>query len=291
MIRCLLLLLITGWLWAEPRLISMVQAPKGSMGVWLRGDYFGIDGQWDYNDDTTGREWCWLGTTGKAVGALARAVHVEHVEPETLSAILYEGESTYRWFPDEGGVYVREAMERQRFHGSENFRPHSVVLPGGQRRVELEYGGVKLVETSKSRRLKRIPLDAYTLALQPGRSGSVAVAAKGAVVLLDPANLEVRHKLKVAGVCDLAFDENGNRLILLTGGGVIRVYELEPSEPFEHQWDRLWRGPAPLTPATYQVLVYRYELRTGKRWWDFADIRPYAQARVFGPSQNHRETF
>jgi len=287
MIRCFLVLLMTGWLWAEPRLISMVQAPAGSMGVWLREDYFGIEGQWDYNDDPVGQEWCWLGTTGKAVGALATALHIEHVEPESLSAIVYEGEDSFRWVPDEAGVYTKVPMERQRFHGSENFRPHSVRLPGRQQRVEIVRGGVQLVDSASGRRLKRIPLEAYTLALG-GRT--LAVAAPRSVVLLDPDTLAVRYKLNVAEVCDLAFDESGRRLILLTGKGVIRVYEVEPSEQFEHQWDRLWRGPAPLTPAAYQVLVYRYELRSGKRWWDFADIRPYAQARIFR-TQNPRETF
>ena len=246
------------------------------MGVWLRGDYFGIEGQWDYHEDTTGQEWCWLGTTGKAVGALATALHIEHVEPETLSAIVYEGKSTFRWVADEAGVYAKVPIPRQRFHGAENFRPHSVLLAGGQRRLKIVDGAVQLVDARTQRTLKQIRLEAYTLALQPGPGRYVAVATAKAVVLLDPVSLGLGHKLEVAEVCDLAFEESGRRLILLTRSGVVRVYELEPTERFEAAWDRLWRGPAQMTPAAYQILVYRWELRTGRRWWDFGDLRPFS---------------
>ena len=232
-----------------PRLVALVQAPAGSVGVWLRGERFGIEGQWDYNSDPVGQEWCWTALTGLALNPLPVPYHIEHVDPDSQTALIAQDDQYFLWQPGPEGSYQRIPTEKRRYHGSEIFRPHLVNYKS--KRIEVK--------------------GAYTMALQ-GRV--LAVASDKAVSLLDPETMELKAKIPVPGVSDLAFEED--HLIMLTFKDRIRVYEINPKVACEHQWDRIWNGAASLTPQEFSTWVYRFEDRNGKRWWDMSDIRPFS---------------
>ncbi len=239
-----------------------MQAPKDSLGVWVRGQRFGIDGQWSYNSVPAGRDWCWSGPDGLSLFPLPVPACIEHVDPIGMSALIEEKQGWFLWQAAKNGSYRRFPTGPKRYHGSENFPPAAVTW--GARSFELVDDEVQVATQGRVVARRRLARPPYTLAARPGQ---LAVSDGTAVYLLSAATLKTEAKLPIQGVRALAYDPSGKLLATLDGEGQIRVFQVSVGKLPKHPLNvGLWQGWN-LTPAAFRKMRRRWERETGQNWW------------------------
>jgi len=253
----------------HPRLLALVKVPQGTLRGWVQGQYFGIDGLWDYNDAVESREWAWWGPGRTVFQPLPRKEYIVYVDGRTLTAFYQDGDDYMRcrrWSRAADGVYRDTPAPRIRRYGSDvsNAFPSQVNLPAYGESYEIFEGG--LLRRHHGHILYRRLIPGLTrqnvLRMQPKKHQILALGDDTQLLLLDT-RLHTLAKLRLGKVRNFQFESNGERLAVVTRDDRLWILELFP---------RLFpdKGMAPraeLKTAEFERLAAEWEKRTGRSWW------------------------
>ena len=283
------LLMVFSWLlvcpgWAQappPRLLALVRVPKGTLRGWVHGQYFGIDGLWDYNEAVASREWCWWGPKRTVFQPLPREEEIVVVDGMTLSAFYQDADDyqkCHRWSRGPNGVYIDTPNPYIRRYGSDVGMafPNHVFLPAYGQFYELFQGGILWRRTGQPvghpfilgrRRIQGVN-DQDVLVMQPKKHQILALGTETELLLLG-ADLHTVSKLRLGAVRNLRFDSSGERLAVVTRDDRLWILEVTPRRlPGLSPQDRLWSPRADLTPDEFNRLADQWEKKNRRLWWN-----------------------